>query len=965
MSRKTALAALVLLALLTGSLADEKKMEPGPQSPQESLRGIKVRPGFIVELMAAEPLVQSPIAFAWGPDGKFWVVEMGDYPSGLDGRGKPGGRIKLLTRSKPDGPYDKATVFLDGLSFPTGVTPYGKGVLVTCAPDILYAEDTGGDGKADKKVVLFTGFVEGNPQHRVNGLVYGLDHWWYGANGDSGGKVKSVKTGQTHDLSGRDFRLRPDDGAFETQTGQTQFGRARDDWGNWFGNSNSRPMYHFVLDEHYLLRNPRLIPPDPRVQVSVTPGAAPVYPVSDPLPRFNDFDTLNHFTSACSAIVYRDDLFGPAFAGNSFVSEPVHNLIHREIMSPKGLTFTSRRADDEQKSEFLAARDNWFRPTTIQTGPDGALWVADMYRYVIEHPQWIPREWQEKLDLRAGHDRGRIYRVYPADKKPRAIPVLEKMTVRELADLLESPNGWTRDTAQQLLIERKDKQALTHLDRILKESTRPLARLHALAAAQHFAGGDRRYIVAGLKDKHPGVRRWAVRWAEPLLRDDKEVLQQVRALADDEDAQVRLQVAYSLGECPAEGEALAKLAGKHRRDDYLLAAVASSLHERNLGAFFKAIPAADTTDFPSFFVQTIYRMAGDLPDAKAVLAGLCEAGLDARGRRAGLFAAVGTVLDALERKKVAVADDPALVRSLAALAAEAREVAADPAAATQDRIDALGLLGRGLTKGPKELEAVAALLNPRTPEPMQAAALDALLRDRGAVVGELLLRPWKGYSPRQRGQVLDALLSREALTAQLLDRVEKKEVLPAEIDAARWQRLLEHRNAALKKRAAALFADAVAPDREKVLKEYQPVLTMKGDAERGAKVFAKSCAVCHQYTGNGPLVGPDLASVKDRTPEGLLIAILDPNRAVEPRYLNYLAVTKKGQTFTGLIAAESSASITLVGADGKRRELLRSDLDELTGTNKSVMPEGLEKDISPKDMADVIAYVRGLGAMKK
>src|SRR5947209_844827 len=208
----------------------------------------------------------------------------------------------------------------------------------------------------------------------------------------------------------------------EAVTGQTQFGRSRDDWGNWFGNNNSNPMYHFVLDDHYLRRNPFLLPPDPRVQVSVTPGASEVFPISKPLPRFNSPHGLNHFTSACSAIIYRDDLFGPEFVGNSFVSEPVHNLIHREIVKPKGVTFTSQRADDEQQSEFLASSDNWFRPTMIQTGPDGALWVADMYRYVIEHPEWIPKDWQKKLDLRAGHDQGRIYRVYPENATPRAIP---------------------------------------------------------------------------------------------------------------------------------------------------------------------------------------------------------------------------------------------------------------------------------------------------------------------------------------------------------------------------------------------------------------------------------------------------------------------------------------------------------------------------------------------------------------
>src|SRR5262249_41126957 len=230
---------------------------------------------------------------------------------------------------------DKATLFLDNLGYPTSVLPWGKGVLVTCAPEIFYAEDTKGTGKADKKVVLYTGFKEGNPQHRVNSLTWGLDNWLYVANGDSGGGIKSLKTGKVLDIRGRDLRIRPDDGSLDAQSGQTQYGRSRDDWGNAFGNNNSNPMYHFALEDHYLRRNPHVAAPDPRVQVSITPGVAPVFPISRTLPRFNDPYAFNRFTSACSAIVYRDDLFGPAFAGNSFVSEPVHNLVHREIMSAK------------------------------------------------------------------------------------------------------------------------------------------------------------------------------------------------------------------------------------------------------------------------------------------------------------------------------------------------------------------------------------------------------------------------------------------------------------------------------------------------------------------------------------------------------------------------------------------------------------------------------------------------------
>jgi putative heme-binding domain-containing protein len=276
----------------------------------------------------------------------------------------------------------------------------------------------------------------------------------------------------------------------------------------------------------------------------------------------------------------------------------------------------------------------------------------------------------------------------------------------------------------------------------------------------------------------------------------------------------------------------------------------------------------------------------------------------------------------------------------------------------KDRIDALALMGRGLTKDPKEREAVAGFLNPRTPEPLQAAAVAALVRGNGAGIGEMLLESWKGYSPKQRSLVLDTLLSREELTSQLLDQIEKKQVLPLEIDAARRQRILDYKSATIKKRAAVLFADTIAPDRAKVLQEYQPVLKLKGDAERGAKTYAKICATCHDYTGMGPQVGPDLRSVSDKSPEGLLIAILDPNRAVEPRYINYVATTKSGQQLTGRIASETGTSITLLAADGKKYELLRSTIDQLTSTSKSVMPEGLEKDISQEAMADVIAYVR-------
>jgi putative membrane-bound dehydrogenase-like protein len=948
-------------------LGDE---QPGPKSPEQSLRSIKMRPGFQVELMAAEPLVQSPIAFAWGADGKLWVVEMGDYPLGVDGKGKPGGRVKFLEDTKGTGKYDKVTVFMENLGFPTGVMPWGKGVLVTCAPEIFYAEDTDGDGKADKKVVLYKGFVEGNQQHRVNSLVYGLDNWIYCANGDSGGRVVSVKTGKVVNISGRDFRIRPDTGEIELESGQTQYGRSRDDWGNWFGGNNSNPMWHYVLDDHYLRRNPHLAPPTPRVPVSVTPGAAPVYPVSRTLPRFNDPHAYNRFTSACSPIVYRDDLFGPASAGNCFISEPVHNLVHREIMTPKGVTFTSRRAADEQASEFLAASDNWFRPTTIQTGPDGALWVADMYRHVIEHPQWIPKEWQAKLDLRAGHDKGRIYRVYPVGAKPRAIPRLDTLDTAGLVAALDSPSGWQRDTAQRLLVAKKDKSAVRLLEKLVRASKRPLTRLHALCTLDGLGALTPALLSRAVVDASPGVRRHAVRLCEGQLGKGPVIGELLLPMVDDAAAPVRMQLAYTLGEWrdARAGGALGRLALKDGGDPYMLAAVLSSVTKDNLEPVLLTVLAEGKAKAPpAKLLDSLLRMATAMGNKEVTVSLLRAVGTPENGKYAPWqFSALAGFLDTLDRgnnslTKLARAGDADLkkqIQRLSGLFDAARAAIKDDKAAPAERVVMLRLLGRDPDRQQEDMKALAGLLVPQTAEELQAGAIAQLGRLRDAQVPGLLLRGWKRYGPGLRAQALDALLARPDWTRAVLDAVEGKKVLPFEIDAARRQRLLDSKNEALRKRAATLLAGAVSTDRGKVVDSYRPALKLTGDAGRGQAVFKRTCAACHKLGGVGQEVGPDLAALRDKSGEALLIAILDPNQAVEARYISYLATTKNGLTYTGLLASETGNSVTLIGADGKKHDILRSELDDLVSTGKSTMPDGLEKDINVNEMGDLLAFLR-------
>ena len=410
---------LVLSAVVSAASPDDTRVVPQAKNdlprgmtPQESLSAIRVPPGFKIEIAACEPLVKDPIAFDWGADGKLWVVEMGDYPLGVDGKGKPGGVVRFLEDTNGDGGYDKATTFLDGLPFPTGVMPWRNGVLVAAAPDIFYAEDRDGDGKADHREVLFTGFGEGNQQHRLNGFELGLDGWVYGANGDSGGTIRSVKTGKIVNIQGRDFRFRPDTGEFEAESGQTQYGRHRDDWGHWFGNNNPNWGWHYVLSEPDLKRNPHYAAPDPRQ--TLEPDTR-LYPISRTLPRFNDPAAAGHVTSANSPTPYRDDLFGPGFATSLFVSEPVHNLVHRMVLEPDGATSAACGPQTRPNAS------SW-PPATTGSGPPAqdrarrALWVADMYRAVIEHPEWIPAD-ISGVDLRAGSEEGRIYRVYPGDRR--------------------------------------------------------------------------------------------------------------------------------------------------------------------------------------------------------------------------------------------------------------------------------------------------------------------------------------------------------------------------------------------------------------------------------------------------------------------------------------------------------------------------------------------------------------------
>src|SRR5262245_27294235 len=429
-----------------------------PLSPADAQQAFVLADSSLkIELAAAEPEVIDPVAVRCDEDGRLWVVEMRDYPLGNPSGGEPLSRIRVLEDKDGDGRFDTATTFADKLLFVTGLQPWKGGVFVTRSGALAYMKDTDGDGRADVDEIWFTGFAELNSQLRANHPRLGLDNWIYVANGLRGGKVVNKKLGETEpiNISGMDFRFDPLTGKAEAISGNGQFGLCFDDWGNRFNCSNRNPVRHVVIEDRYLKANPGVTVSATVNDVAAWGEQSRIYPISRAWTTSNLH--AGQFTAACGVYIYRGDLLPAEFKGNAFTCDPTGNLIHREIMQPAGPTFTSKAAYEGK--EFLASPDEWFRPVNMELGPDGALYVVDMYRCVIEHPDFVPDELKRRPDLRLGDDRGRIWRIVPADTSPKRERgawqrELSKFTSDNLVPLLNHPNAWQRETAQRLLLSR-------------------------------------------------------------------------------------------------------------------------------------------------------------------------------------------------------------------------------------------------------------------------------------------------------------------------------------------------------------------------------------------------------------------------------------------------------------------------------------------------------------------------------
>ena len=977
--------AVVLIAVMVPAIGtaegDEGTRLPrfAPLEPAKAVESFQIARGFRIELVAAEPLVTDPIAMAFDEDGRLFVIEMRDYSEHPDDHL---GQVRMLEDTDGDGRMDRSTLFAEKLSWPTAVICSQGGIFVGAAPDIRYLKDTDGDGKADVNKVVLTGLGRGNVQGLVNTFLYGLDHRIHAAASSAAGTLRRPDDAQAKplELRGRDFAFDPISLAFEPITGGAQHGATFDDFGRRFVCSNSDHLQMAMYDDRYAGTTPHLAAPPSRMSIAADGPQAEVYRIS-PVEPWRVLRTKlrvsgavpgliegggrasGYFTSATGLTIYRGDAM-PDQRGHAFVADVGSNIIHRKKLTQRGTGFVGTRIDE--KAEFVASKDTWFRPVQMINAPDGCLWVADMYREVIEHPASLPPVIKKQLDLDSGRDRGRIYRIAPEGFKQRAAPKLSKAATAELVSLLEHDNAWHRETASRLIRERRDADAAVQaaIRGMLAQSKSPTGRLHALYALEGL-GRLLKADVAGIlaNDASPEVREHALRLSERWLADDPKLCETVSGIARGGDAaRVRFQALMLLGRCDADGrnDAVAHVLERDGEDRYMRWAALNAVGGKLLPlieALVKVdeLKASETRDL-------IEQLTGGLDKADIEPA--------MRLLNFGRGSAYNAVIKGLAWSIIRAGDDPGkVIQRHAPHAAKQLQAMIDHAAwCMPDAESRLALRLSSVTwlrlapparSGP----LLVRVLSANEPPELATAAAAAMAQHPGAEMIPHLMEGLKPAGPAVRPQLIDALLSRSDRMAALMAGLEGGLVPGSFLSVAQRGRLLNAPDEKLRTRAVKLFAPAA--DRQAVVDRYvKETAALKADPGRGKQLFAAQCAACHKLESVGHEVGPNLAAFAQRGNEAILINLLDPNREVNPQYLNYIIELKDGDIVTGLITSESASSVTITGGNGASRAVARGDISSLRATGKSLMPEGIEATLAPQDAADLLSYLASLKEQK-
>lgn len=1008
--------ALALLILSAPAFAAFAAEPLGNLAPADALAAFETEPGFAVELVAAEPLVVDPVALAFDERGRLFVAENRDYPLGAPD-GKPAGIVALLEDADGDGRMDRRTEFATGLSFPNGVMCWRGGVIVTAAPDVFWLKDSDGDGRADVKEVWLTGFaLGGSSQLRVNDPTLGPDGWVYFAGGLSGGTVFSPKHPDAKlDLGRGDLRFDPDTGEIELVDGKSQFGLAFDDAGNRFACMNRVPVQHAPLAAKVVAQNPAIASPGVlqncpelvpnHLLVRNFNSGARLFPISANVTTADSH--AGTYSAACAVHLYRGTVLPEEYRGAAFSCDPTANLVRADRLVPVGGSFAARRI--HEGTEALRSRDNWFRPVFLADGPDGALYVADMYRGVIEHPEYLPEEVRKRTNFEEGSDKGRIWRLTAKLKAPGSKFAGATTNTVDLVAALSDAVPWRRDTAFRLLREsasadavplllkalpplRNENFELTNLRRDELESPTNAAlaagRIHALnltarligwtepnlafAAAKTppppgFNAGQGMQFVAALiaasLNESPGLRETAFR--QLALMSGLSIADKILELwAADPNPVVRLHVAVMLGHWDVSGavEALGRIALTDGADRWTRVAVLAGLKDRGLH-FLDRLMANPVAAPSAEFMTELGRMLGPTGTPRD-LGGRhwLWAGGPGNDWKLAFWAGVGEGLrkDGQPLPTDLLAERVGLEpKRLNELTVTATSLLADSLAPLGHRLAALRFLIEfpgGFDRG-----RLLNVVNGSEPVELQRAAVVAVSKAGPLNCARELLGDgfWARVAPAVQAVALNALLASPTNHAPLLDAIERGSVKVASLMPAQREQLRKSADDAVHAHAERLFAGAVPGDRRAAFEAAKASLALKPVPANGHAVFTRACAGCHRFNREGVAVGPDLFDIRNQPKETILLHLVIPEQEIAPNFTAFDCVTKDGRTLTGLLVADSPSSITLRQGQGIEETIPRDGIASLKASPLSLMPQELEKTLTAQELADLLAYLRG------
>lgn len=941
-----------------------------PLEPDAAIKAFEVAPGYRVELVAAEPLVVDPVAFCFDSLGRLVVVEMRDYSERPNDRM---GRLRRLTDTDGDGQMDEVETLAEGLSWPTAVACWGDGYLVAAAPDILFIGEPK-DGQLAAPELWFTGFHRSNVQGLVNSLRWGPDNRIHGATSSSGADIKpAADAADPLALGRRDFAIEPLSREFEAVPGGGQHGMVFNAWGDKFVCSNSDHLQQVLM----VAGSSGTLSATPPMRRSIaTDGpqadvyrASPVEPwrvlrtelrISGAVPGVVEGGgrAAGYFTGATGVYVYDGDQWFDEPVDQALVCDVGSNLVHRKRLTADGVWWEGTRID--KQNELLRSTDIWFRPVQLGNGPDGALYIADMYREVIEHPASLPPEIKKHLDLNSGNDRGRIWRLVATDRPlRREVEPLENFDSAALVPVLDHPNAWHRRTAARLLYQRQATEVIPQLRTLVREGKTAAGRLQAMQTLAGLPSGlDAATVQAAWKDAHPRVRGWAVRFAgggaELPLSDEK-----IAAAGSDPSIHVRFQLALhadTLVEDESTRAALLwQIATKDPNDAWIRWAVEGSLGSAadafldRLAEQTQAIPAADRQ---AWLRATVCQLLHTDEDGISNLVRRLEGTEEESATRNQLMGAIAAELRGLSASERGRPLAEWIRTAIDASAAESNSK--DPASLSLE--DRLALLQWSLPADATR-ELLIELLHPSEPIRVQQLALQRLVGSDAASL-KLVLERLGELTPGVRETAWGVLKGQRqglnVVAAAVLDGSLEPRAVPADVQTL----LTDRGNAELQKRLAEGSAAMPETVPAEVMKKYVAAANTPGDATAGLATFKRICAACHRAGGEGRAVGPDLRSVTEKSNEQILIAILDPNREVDLRFQTVVLETASGQILSGVVESETDASVSIVDSQGVRTTVPRGEIEQLRATGRSLMPEGLHKEIPPEVLRDLLVFLR-------